>query len=233
MSGWTDDQVSDLARRFAYVEMHKATWPAYVDDVRNAMIRSFVLVVVLGQDRSGQDDDVSIREVRSLPSRLARVLFERYRMVSPLAAQVHDGDDDDGDVDADDGDAGDADDGAHGESSSAVKVWPVQVRDAATAEGSRCSLCDAGARRDGGFHVGSQSFGMIPTTPCERVFAARMNADVGHLRGTIVPWMAYVDGAPLAGSSHSDAVRLYRSSAAAYAAAERAVRARHAAGFTP
>ncbi len=55
-----------------------------------------------------------------------------------------------------------------------------------------CRLCAAGFRREDGVHVGSQSLGMIPATPCERVFVVRDAKP--YLRR---PWLAHVDGAPL------------------------------------
>lgn len=66
------------------------------------------------------------------------------------------------------------------------------IRDEATAGLVQCAHCDAGFCCVGGIHVGSQRLGMIPSTPCERLFAAR-----GEGAATARPWLAYVDGAPL------------------------------------
>lgn len=193
MSGWTDGQVREFARQFAF--SNKATWPAYVDDVRDAMIGHHVLNVVLGQDRSGRHDDVSIREIRSLLSRLARVLSDEHHMASPLAE----------------------------ESPPIVRVMPVtpdelvhapvQIRDEATAGDARCSLCDAGTPRVGGVHAGSD-------TPCGRVFATQCT-----LPGTRPPWFAYVDGERLIARGPVGRTRTFPRASAAYTAAVRAAHA--------
>lgn len=81
MSGWSDGQVREFARRFA--RSHRACWPAYVPTVREALIDSFVLLVVLGQDRSG----VAVEEIRSLRSRLGARLA-RSGMSNPVGDEV-------------------------------------------------------------------------------------------------------------------------------------------------
>ncbi len=81
MSGWSDGQVREFARRFA--RSHRACWPAYVPTVREALIDSFVLLVVLGQDRS----DVAVEEVRSVRSRLGACL-SRSGMPNPVGDEV-------------------------------------------------------------------------------------------------------------------------------------------------
>ncbi len=207
MSGWTDGQVREFARQFAF--SNKATWPAYVDDVRDAMIGHHVLNVVLGQDRSGRHDDVSIREIRSLLLRLARVLSDKHHMASPLAEQARDADD------ADDADA-DAGDGRGEGAEESLSV--IYIRDAAIAKDARCPLCDAGVPRVGGIHVGNH-----PDEPCERVFATQGTR--GRLRGR-PPWMAYVDGNPLIARGPVGRMRTFVRASTAYAAA---VRAAHAA----
>lgn len=79
MSGWSDGQVRDFARRFA--ERHRPCWPAYVSDVREALIDQHVLLIVLGQDRLGVD----LGEVRSMRDRLASALATKYGMRNPTA----------------------------------------------------------------------------------------------------------------------------------------------------
>jgi hypothetical protein len=76
---WTDQQVREFGKRFAFAE--RATWPAYVDDVREAKIDSFVLLLVLGQDR----DDVRVDEIRSLRTRLAVRISAHHQMANPTA----------------------------------------------------------------------------------------------------------------------------------------------------
>lgn len=82
-------------------------------------------------------------------------------------------------------------------------------------QAAECSLCTAGFRREGGVHVGSQRLGMIPSTPCERVFAARDNGTPSNPR-----FVAYVDGAWLR-TPRGD-VRRFATKAAATKAARRA-----------
>lgn len=85
------------------------------------------------------------------------------------------------------------------------------IRDARGAALARCPHCEAGFRRVGGVHIGSQRLGMIPDTPCARVFATAVDVDATR------PWRAYVDGAPLRGASGG--VRCFASPDTAYAAA--------------
>ena len=91
------------------------------------------------------------------------------------------------------------------------------IRNAATAGLVQCRLCATGFRRVNGIHIGSQRLGMIPNTPCDRVFATHggsMTEDNNR------PWMAYVDGDPIR-KKRGDA-RRFASSDAAYAAARAA-----------
>lgn len=81
MSGWSDGQVTDFAKRFAFA--NKATWPAYVDSVREALIDSFVLLVVLGQERSG----IELGEIRSLRTRLGIRLSAKHQMANTIAEE--------------------------------------------------------------------------------------------------------------------------------------------------
>lgn len=91
---------------------------------------------------------------------------------------------------------------------------PIPTRAAATAPLVTCALCQLGFRRVDGIHVGSQRLGMIPHTPCDRVFTVH---DAGA-------WIAYVDGAPLARTGR--AARRFTTAEAAYAAAREAARRR-------
>ncbi len=84
MSGWTDAQVQTFGRRFAV--SHKATWPAYVADVREALIDSFVLLIVLGQDRSS--GAVEIKEIQSLRTRLGIRIARAHWMANPTVEQA-------------------------------------------------------------------------------------------------------------------------------------------------
>ncbi len=86
------------------------------------------------------------------------------------------------------------------------------IRGAASAGLIQCRLCDAGFRRVDGVHVGSQSLGMIPGTPCDRVFAT-CGEDPDRARS----WLAHVDGEPL--RKQSGYARLFASPVTAYAAA--------------
>lgn len=80
-NGWNDGQIREFAKRFAYA--NKAAWHAYVPDVREALIDSFVLLIVLGQDRSG----VSVDEIRSLRMRLGARLADKHQMPNPVHDQ--------------------------------------------------------------------------------------------------------------------------------------------------
>lgn len=91
------------------------------------------------------------------------------------------------------------------------------VKDASSAGLVTCRLCDDGFRRVDGVHVPSQRLGMIPTTPCARVFAIHGgNMTDDNKR----PWMAYVDGAPV--RKQSGDARRFATASAAYAAARKA-----------
>lgn len=79
---WTDGQVAEFAKRFAFA--NKACWPAYVDDVREALIDSSVLLIVLGQDRHG----VPIDEIRALRLRLGARLAAKHKTANPIAEQI-------------------------------------------------------------------------------------------------------------------------------------------------
>lgn len=73
MSGWSDGQVREFARRLATSDRGRAWW-AFVPDVREALIDQLVLEIVLSQDRG----EVQVSDVRSLRRRLALRLQRRH-----------------------------------------------------------------------------------------------------------------------------------------------------------
>jgi hypothetical protein len=77
-----------------------------------------------------------------------------------------------------------------------------------------CAHCERGFRRVAGTHIGSQKLGMIPDTPCQRVFATHLD-NVTDLN--LKPWIAYVDGLRLLSSIGK--VRRFASAETAYQAA--------------
>jgi len=91
------------------------------------------------------------------------------------------------------------------------------IKVAAAAGLVTCSLCDQGFRRVDGVHIPSQRLGMIPATPCDRVFATHGGSLTDDNER---PWMAYVDGAPI--RTKSGDVRRFVTAKAAYAAARKA-----------
>jgi hypothetical protein len=88
------------------------------------------------------------------------------------------------------------------------------VKDSGTAGLVTCRLCDQGFRRVDGIHIGSQRLGMIPNTPCDRVFASHGGSMTEDNKR---PWMAYVDGDVI--RKRSGDGRRFSSAKAAYAAA--------------
>lgn len=87
---------------------------------------------------------------------------------------------------------------------------------AALARCVTCELCDRGFRRVRGIHIGSQRLGMIPDTPCARVFAIHGgNMTDANAR----PYMAHVDGDVL--RTKSGHGRRFATAEAAYRAALR------------
>jgi hypothetical protein len=88
------------------------------------------------------------------------------------------------------------------------------VKEAATAGLATCVLCDRGFRRVDGVHIPSQRLGMIPTTPCDRVFATHGGSMTDDNER---PWMAHVDGDVV--RKKSGDARRFSSAEAAYAAA--------------
>ena len=90
----------------------------------------------------------------------------------------------------------------------------MKTHDAASAGLVDCYLCEQGFRRVDGIHIPSQRLGMIPNTPCDRVFASHGgNMTDDNKR----PWLAYVDGVPIR-KQRGDA-RRFATAKAAYAAA--------------
>ena len=91
------------------------------------------------------------------------------------------------------------------------------VKDSATAGLVTCGNCARGFRRVDGDHIGSQRLGMIPNTPCERVFATHGGNMTDNNKR---PWMAYVDGEPI--RKQSGDARRFVTAEKAYAAARKA-----------
>lgn len=80
---WDNGQIAAFAKQFAL--QHRPCWPAYVPDVREAMIDSFAMSIVLGQ----YADHITISEIRSLRMRLGVMLgSQRFRMSNPIAEQA-------------------------------------------------------------------------------------------------------------------------------------------------
>lgn len=91
------------------------------------------------------------------------------------------------------------------------------IKEAASAGLVTCTYCERGFRRVDGVHIASQRLGMIPSAPCDRVFASHGgNMTDDNTR----PWMAYVDGAPI--RKQSGDARRFATAKAAYAAARKA-----------
>ena len=91
------------------------------------------------------------------------------------------------------------------------------IKDRGSTDLAQCGNCTRGFRRVDGDHIGSQRLGMIPNTPCDRVFAVHGgNMTDDNKR----PWMAYVDGEPV--RKKSGDARRFASAASAYAAARKA-----------
>jgi hypothetical protein len=91
------------------------------------------------------------------------------------------------------------------------------IKDSAAAGLVTCGYCDRGFRRMNGIHIGSQRLGMIPNSPCARVFVlhdGKMTSDNKR------PWMAHVDGDVLR-KCRGD-VRHFSSPKTAYTAARKA-----------
>lgn len=115
----------------------------------------------------------------------------------------------------------------HGASSSVSEEAPPErrfatltdpnIEPACSAELVECDNCKRGFRRINGVHIGSQSLGMIPNTPCRRVFVV----DGGNMTDNNTRrWMAYVDGDTIRKSN--GVPRRFGSAIAAYRAARRA-----------
>lgn len=85
MSGWSTSQVNEFAKRLAYRE--RACWPAYVDDVREALIDSEVLSVVLGQD-SHRSGGILVEEIKRLRNGIGVRLASKHGMPNVINDQV-------------------------------------------------------------------------------------------------------------------------------------------------
>lgn len=91
------------------------------------------------------------------------------------------------------------------------------IKDSTTAGLVTCGYCDRGFRRVNGIHIGSQRLGMIPDSPCARVFVAR---DGDMTDDNKRPWMAHVDGNML--HKRGGGTRRFSSPKTAYTAAREA-----------
>lgn len=91
------------------------------------------------------------------------------------------------------------------------------IRQACAAALIQCGYCERGFRRVAGIHIASQRLGMIPNTPCERVFAVHGGDSMTDLNAR--PWMAYVDGEPICNVRGVIRVRRFATGEAAYKAA--------------
>lgn len=94
----------------------------------------------------------------------------------------------------------------------------AEVHESASTKRVTCPLCDRGFRRVDGVHISSQRLGMIPSTPCARVFAVLA---LEETRDEAHPWIAYVDGQRLL-NKRSGEVRRFASVGDASFAARKA-----------
>jgi hypothetical protein len=82
MSGWSDDQAKSFAKRIA--ERYKAAWFVLTNDLREALVSQFVLLVVLGQEKVA----VEVAEVRELLQAVYRHLATRHKMMTEAAEET-------------------------------------------------------------------------------------------------------------------------------------------------
>lgn len=76
--GWSAAQVTAFAKRFAGSDAARA-WPFFVPEVREALVRSFVLDIALGVDRDGRDP-VPATAVQGLANDVIATLAARHKM---------------------------------------------------------------------------------------------------------------------------------------------------------
>jgi len=74
VSGWADSQARSFAKRIA--ERYQAAWFVLTNDLREAVVSEYVLLVVLGQDKPA----VEIESVRELRGAICRHLAKHYKM---------------------------------------------------------------------------------------------------------------------------------------------------------
>lgn len=91
------------------------------------------------------------------------------------------------------------------------------IKNFATAGLVTCGYCNRDFRRVDGIHIGSQRLGMIPNSPCARVFVTHGGNLTDNNKH---PWMAHVDGDVL--RRRSGDARRFSSPKTAYAAARKA-----------
>jgi hypothetical protein len=97
------------------------------------------------------------------------------------------------------------------------RVLGALIKDSATADLATCGYCERGFRRVSGIHIGSQRLGMIPDSPCDRVFVMHGGNMTDDNK---LPWMAHVDGDVL--RKRSGDARRFSSAETAYSAAQAA-----------
>lgn len=79
-NGWTTGQVDVFARRIA--QKWQGAWFALADDLRDAVVASYVIDVLYSQERSS----ARITDVKRLHVGICRRLQARYRMSTPTAS---------------------------------------------------------------------------------------------------------------------------------------------------
>ena len=79
MSGWADSQARGFAKQIA--QRYQAAWFVLTNDLREAVVSEYVLLVVLAQDKA----TVEIEGVRALREAIYRHLAKHYRMPTEAA----------------------------------------------------------------------------------------------------------------------------------------------------
>jgi hypothetical protein len=79
VSGWSDGQAKGFAKRIA--ARYQAAWFVLTNDLREAVVSEFVLLVVLGQEKVA----VNVEDVRELRQAVCRHLATRHKMMTEAA----------------------------------------------------------------------------------------------------------------------------------------------------
>jgi len=79
--GWTDSQARGFAKRIA--DRYQAAWFVLTNDLREAVVSEFVLLVVLGQEKSA----IEVEAVRDLRQAVLRHLTKLHRMMTDAAEE--------------------------------------------------------------------------------------------------------------------------------------------------